>query len=83
MKPEDIIVQGDIHVDSEGNSHLIQNNKKTGINPSYLLNEAVVDGFTPVTIQKLQVLGYDVTNPQDRKRLVDHHYKDGSMGSRS
>ena len=79
MKPEDIIVQGDIHVDSEGNSHLIQNNKKTGINPSYPLNEAVIDGFTPVTIQKLQVLGYDVTNPQDRKRLVDHHYKDGSI----
>lgn len=79
MKPEDIIVQGDIHVDSEGNSHLIQNNKKTGINPSYLLKEVVIDGFTPVTIQKLQVLGYDVTNPQDRKRLVDHHYKDGSI----
>ena len=63
MKPEDVIVQGDIHVDSEGNSHLIQNNKKTGINPSYLLNEVAIDGFTPVTIQKLQVLGYDVTNP--------------------
>lgn len=58
MKPEDIIVRGNIHVDDAGNSYLVQDNKITGVNPSYPLEEVIVDRFTPVTIQKLQVLGY-------------------------
>lgn len=79
MKQEDIIVQGNIHVDDAGNSYLVQDNKITGVNPSYPLKEVIVDRFTPVTAQKLQVLGYDVNNKGDIQRLKDWHYKDGKI----
>lgn len=79
MKPEDIIVRGNIHVDDAGNSYLVQDNKITGVNPSYPLEEVIVDRFTPVTAQKLQVLGYDVNNKEEVQRLKDWHYKDGRI----
>lgn len=76
-------VQG-IHVTDDGESLAVHNGRVVGKNAFIALPEASVAGYSKSTRDKLKILGIDVQNKDDLKRLQQNHLdKDGNINWQS
>lgn len=76
-------VQG-IHVTDNGESLAIHNGRVVGKNAFIALSETQVTGYSKSTRDKLKILGIDVKNKDDLKRLKEvHTNKDGTINWKS
>ena len=76
-------VQG-IHVTDDGESLAVHNGRVVGKNAFIALPEASVTGYSKSTRDKLKILGIDVQNKDDLKRLQQNHLdKDGNINWQS